>query len=164
MPNGSSRRDARAGFGRQAPAAVTIGNALPEIAAVAQRCREFAQGAGMDADALADLQVALDEVLSNAIRYAFPDGGSHPIDVRFRASARAVEVTIEYGGIAFDPADAPPPDLRSPLAERREGGLGIHFVRQLMDETRYRRAGGRNRVTLVRKLGRESGAVADGTS
>lgn len=164
MPNGSSRRDAHAGFGGLVLTAITIGNVLPEIAAVAQRCREFARDAGIGADVLADLQVALDEVLSNAIRYAFPDGGSHPIDVRFRASARAVEVTIEYGGIAFDPADAPPPDLRSPLGERREGGLGIHFVRQLMDETRYRRAGGRNRVTLVRQLRRQSGAAADGTS
>lgn len=144
--------------------AITIGNALPEIAAVAQRCREFAQGAGIDADALADLQVALDEVLSNAIRYAFPDGGSHPIDVRFRGSAHTVEVTIDYGGIAFDPANAPPPDLHAPPGERRGGGLGIHFVRQLMDETRYRRTGGRNRVTLVRKLRRQSGAAADGTS
>lgn len=143
---------------------ITIAGALPEIAAAAQCCREFAQQAHIDADILADLQVALDEVLSNAIRHAFPDGGSHPIDVRFRLSASAVEVTIEYAGPAFDPAGAAPPDLRSPLSERTAGGLGIHFVRQLMDETRYRRVGERNRLTLTRLLTRRTGAGPDGTA
>ena len=146
----------------QAVAEITIGSALPEIAAVAQCCRDFAQHARIDADALADLQVALDEVLSNAIRHALPDGGSHPIDVRFRLSASAVEVTVEYAGPAFDPASAAPPELRSPLSERSEGGLGIHFVRQLMDETRYRRVGERNRLTLIRRLARRTGAGSDG--
>ena len=143
---------------------ITIGSTLPEIAAVAKCCSEFAQHARNDADALADLQVAIDEVLSNAIRHAFPDGGAHPIDVRFRLSASAVEVTIEYAGVAFDPAGAAPPDLRSPLSERREGGLGIHFVRQLMDETRYSRIGDRNQLTLTRRLKRRTGAGSDGTA
>ncbi len=142
---------------------ITIGNALPEIAAVAQCCSDFARRAGIDANALADLQVALDEVLSNAIRHAFPDGGFHPIDVRFRLSASAVEVTIEYAGLAFDPLSAAPPDLDSPLSERSEGGLGIHFVRQLMDETRYRRIGETNHLTLTRRRTRHTGARSDGT-
>lgn len=147
-----------------AAASITIGNALPEIAAVAQCCRDFARRAAIDANALADLQVALDEVLSNAIRHAFPDGGSHPIDVRFRLSESVVEVTIEYAGLAFDPLSAAPPDLSTPLSERSEGGLGIHFVRQLMDETRYGRIGNINRLTLTRKREPRTGARSDGTA
>lgn len=130
--------------------AVTIGNSLPEIAAVADECRRIAERIGLDASATADVQVALDEIVSNAIRYAFPEGERHSISVRFRVVDAALEVTIEYSGVAFDPANAPPPDRSAPLAQRRVGGLGAHFARELMDEIRYRRVGELNRVTLVR--------------
>ena len=41
--------------------------------------------------------------------------------------------------------------INKPLAERKIGGLGIHFVRQLVDEIRYERSGGKNIVSLTRK-------------
>jgi anti-sigma regulatory factor (Ser/Thr protein kinase) len=143
---------------------VTIGNALPQIAAVAAECHRVAHWVGVEADALADLQVALDEILSNAIRYAFPDGGSHPIVVCFSYDGTAIEITVEYGGVPFDPADAPPPDRDSPLSARRPGGLGVHFARELMDQLHYRRVGMTNCVTLVRKLSRKTGAGPDGSA
>ena len=45
-------------------------------------------------------------------------------------------------------------DYREPKsAEDREiGGLGIHLVRQLMDEIRYERVEGKNILTLVKKV------------
>lgn len=144
-------------------AVITIGNSMPEIAAVAARCREFGRLAGLDADALVDLQLALDEILSNAIRHALPDTDSRTIDVHFLARDDAIEVTVEYEGVPFDPAEAPPPDRRSPLPERRVGGLGVHFARELLDEMQYRRIGKLNRMTLIRKLPRPAGSDADGT-
>lgn len=128
------------------------------MAAVADECRRVAQDAGLDASALADVQVAIDEIVSNAVRHAFPDGGRHSITVRFRSVGAALEVTIEYGGVPFDPAEAPaPPDRGTPLANRAPGGLGLHFARELMDEVRYRRIGDLNRVTLTRKPTRPAG-------
>lgn len=148
---------------RQPPVAtITIGNSLPEIAAVTAQCRRVAELAQLDGDALADVLLALDEILSNAIRHAFPQGGSHPITVRFHVGEAAIEVAIEYGGVPFDPADAPPPDRERPLAERRVGGLGLHFTQALMDELRYRRIGDVNRVTLMKKRTHHTGARTDG--
>ncbi|MCL4183757.1 MAG: ATP-binding protein [Burkholderiaceae bacterium] len=141
---------------------ITIGNSLPEIAAVDAQCRRIAGFARLDADTLADLLLALDEILSNAIRHAFPDGGQHPITVRFHVDEQAIEVAIEYGGVPFDPADAPPPDRDKPLAERRTGGLGLHFTQALMDGLRYCRVGDVNRVTLVKKRAHRRGADSDG--
>lgn len=138
--------------------AITIGNTLSEMAAVVDECRRVARDAGLDASAHADVQVAIDEIVSNAIRYAFPEGGRHPITVRFRLVGTALEVTIEYGGVPFDPAQAPsPPDRGTPLADRPVGGLGAHFARKLMDEVRYRRIGDLNCVTLTRGPTRPAG-------
>src|SRR5690606_29375570 len=108
-----------------------------------------ADAAGLGAGARADLLLILDELLSNAIRHAFPDGGAHAIDLKFRVRRSGLEATVEYGGVAFDPATAPLPERRSSLDERPLGGLGVHFVRELADELRYRRVGDRNRVILT---------------
>lgn len=147
---------------RDPVAAITIDNSLTELVAVTTQCRRVAELAQLDADARADLLLALDEILSNAIRHAFPDGGTHPITVRFHLDETAIEVTIEYGGVPFDPVDAPPPDRDRPLAERRVGGLGLHFTRALMDEVRYRRIDDVNRVTLTKTRTHRRGARTDG--
>jgi anti-sigma regulatory factor (Ser/Thr protein kinase) len=46
----------------------------------------------------------------------------------------------------------PSPDVGKPIAERKIGGLGIHFLRTIMSEVTYSRAEGRNRLTLKRSL------------
>ena len=59
---------------------------------------------------------------------------------------------IEDGGAAFDPTQAAAPALGATLQERKPGGMGILFVRQLMDSFEYRREGERNHLTLRRRL------------
>ena len=51
-------------------------------------------------------------------------------------------------GSAFDPREAPLPNLDAPLEERQAGGLGMHLVRETMDEIDYRREDGRNVLTV----------------
>ena len=54
----------------------------------------------------------------------------------------------------FDPlTQAQPAVLEGPLDERPIGGLGLHFVRTLMDEVSYRRDGALNRLTLIKYIG-----------
>ena len=59
-----------------------------------------------------------------------------------------VTATVVDDGEAFDPREAPPPDLDAPLEERQAGGLGMHLVRATMDEVDYRREDGRNVLTV----------------
>jgi anti-sigma regulatory factor (Ser/Thr protein kinase) len=51
-------------------------------------------------------------------------------------------------GVAFDPSAAPQVDVEQPLEERRVGGLGIHLVRQFVEQLEYRRLEGRNDLKL----------------
>jgi serine/threonine-protein kinase RsbW len=55
-------------------------------------------------------------------------------------------------GIAFDPLKVPPPDLTADLGSRPIGGLGVHFVKTLMDEVAYRRDGNRNVLTMRKRF------------
>ncbi len=101
---------------------------------------------------VADMQVALDEVLANIISYAHAEGTIHAIRVRLTVSPEALEAEVEDDGRPFDPLAVPAPDLQAPLRERRVGGLGIHFVRRLMSEVRYARVEGRNHLVLRKRL------------
>lgn len=51
---------------------------------------------------------------------------------------------ITDDGVAFDPLAAGPPDTSLPIEAREIGGLGIHLVRNLMDQVAYVRSGNHN--------------------
>ena len=131
---------------------ITIANALPETGRVASLLAEFASPYAVPAPIIADMSVALDEVLSNIIKYGYTDSNRHEITIRFTVSARELTAEVEDDGRAFDPLSVPPPDLHKPLAERKIGGLGIHFLRTLLTEVSYCRSGDRNRLVLKKSL------------
>jgi anti-sigma regulatory factor (Ser/Thr protein kinase) len=114
---------------------------------------EFTAALGLAPDACWPFRVALDEVLSNIVKYAYAGGPGGPIEVEFRMDKGVLRLTILDDGAPFDPLQAPPPDLASPLERRAAGGLGIALVRTLMDSVAYERKGGRNRLVLERKVG-----------
>ena len=99
------------------------------------------------------LNLSLDELLTNTISYGYDDGDSHRIDVAVRMEGSAIVVEISDDAKPFDPADAPQPDTGAMLEDRPIGGLGVHFVRKMMDGFRYSRSGGRNVVTLTKEAG-----------
>jgi anti-anti-sigma factor len=104
-------------------------------------------------DAVAnDVNVALDEALSNIVAYGYEAPGSDTIVVRLAYQNGEVRVEVEDAGRPFDPLHAPPPDFTADLAERRVGGLGIHFIKSLMDTVRYDRIDGRNRLCMIKQV------------
>lgn len=132
--------------------AITITNRASELGRVAALADEFAAANRLPSEAIADLQVALDEVLTNIIKYGYSDGATHEISVRLSVENDALVGEIEDDGRPFDPLALPGPDLTTPLRERRVGGVGIHFLRNLMSAVSYRRVADRNRLQFRRNL------------
>ena len=99
---------------------------------------------------LVQLQVALDEVVSNVIKYAWPEGGSHEIRIRITVDAGKVKIDIADDGRSFDPRNTAPPAVSPPGQRRRPGGVGLHMVKQLMDGFEYARVDGSNHSTLTK--------------
>jgi serine/threonine-protein kinase RsbW len=93
------------------------------------------------------MNVALDEMLSNIIKYGYTDDAIHEIHVRLSVSGRMLVAEIEDDGQPFDPCAAGPVDVDAPFEERKVGGLGIHIVRNLMAEVGYARVADRNRLS-----------------
>lgn len=112
----------------------------------------------LDTGAVADMQVALDEILSNILKNGFADGNAHRVDIALAVDGDRLTAELEDDCAPFDPLAVPPPELGAPLQERRVGGLGVHFVRRLMSNVSYTRVGSRNRLVLTKTLAREDGA------
>ncbi len=64
-------------------------------------------------------------------------------------------VTITDDGVPFNPLSAEAPRLDAPLEEREIGGLGIHLVRNMIDDVTYNRRIGKNVMTLMNHIEQE---------
>ncbi len=131
---------------------ITIVNRGSELARVADLLDRLGAEHHLAPEVLADMQVALDEVVTNITEYAYTDNAEHKIHICFRVLDNVLEAVIEDDGAPFNPLAIPGPDISKPLRERRVGGVGIHFVRSLMDEVAYDRAGERNRLVLRKRF------------
>ena len=106
-----------------------------------------------------DVQVALDEALSNIVAYGYEAPGSGTIVVRLAYRNDEVRIEVEDEGRAFDPLQAPLPDLTADLAQRQVGGLGIHFIKTLMDTVSYDRRDGKNWLRMAKRVPTRSDAT-----
>ena len=106
---------------------------------------------------------AVDEALTNIVRHSYGNRLDQPIAMYFRRTQRRHEGQVQDGleillcdrGPAVDTSK-----LRGrPLEEIRPGGLGLHFIRQAMDTVEFTRKGPRNRLRLVKYLGRTDNPV-----
>jgi serine/threonine-protein kinase RsbW len=129
-----------------------IANDVAELSRVAESVDRYCDENGVPADAAFNINVVLEELLMNTISYGFTDAKPHEIEVTIVKGRETITVEISDDGQAFDPLQAAAPDLNAPLAERRIGGLGIHFVKTLMDTVEYRHADGRNHVILGKRI------------
>ena len=133
-------------------AAISITNAPGELVRVSELADRFAAANQLSQDVAADLHVALDEVLTNIIKYGYADEQTHEISIRLTVEDDVLVAEIEDDGRSFDPLTVPEPAVHAPLRERRVGGVGIHFVRKLMHEVSYRRIADRNRLVFSKRL------------
>ncbi|HZT51308.1 MAG TPA: ATP-binding protein [Stellaceae bacterium] len=113
----------------------------------------FARAHGVEGDDIARFLVALEELVSNLVKYGYDDPGPRgTVAVTLRLADRRLKLEIVDDGRPFDPFAQAPPDLDAPLEERPVGGLGLHLVRRLMDEARYRREGHCNVTEIGRPI------------
>lgn len=113
---------------------------------------------GCSAASAQQMAVVAEEVFSNIIRDAWPDGtpGHCTVDVEGVAAADTINVTLrtEDDGVAFDPLAAELPDLDALLEDRPIGGVGILLIKTMTDNQSYQRVAGRNILQVSKKCPR----------
>ncbi len=134
---------------------ICISNDLKELEKISKIIEIFSNDACLTCKTTSALGLILDELLSNIIFYSFPDNKTNEIKILFEKSRKTADVTIEYGGIEFDPRNAPKPNLESLAEDRQIGGLGIHIVLKMTHLFEYKRKKEVNTIFLKLKIDKE---------
>jgi serine/threonine-protein kinase RsbW len=144
------------GAGRRRKVSIEVGNTIAEMRKVVELVDRFGAANHVPQRVVNDLNLCLDELLNNTISYGYEDARLHRIVVRLSLSNNRLVAEIKDDAKPFDPnsATAVPPD--GTLEARQVGGLGIHFVKTLVDELGYIRRGRYNVVKITKRLGEES--------
>ena len=98
------------------------------------------------------VSLAIEELVTNCIKYGYRDSNNHTIDFLLSVSEGTLRLDVIDDGSPFNPLDAPRPDLSLPPEKRPLGGLGLHLLRELADDMRYERRDGTNRLTLTKGM------------
>lgn len=154
MPVSSQANHRR--WGRSAAMAarldISIANDREAIPEIVSAVTALIEENGLAPDIAYALELAIDELVTNAISYGYPDGGPGTVAVEVGIESDRVVLVVRDDGIAFDPlAQAPEPTLEGNVEDRPIGGLGLHLVEAMMDDVAYERRDGENRLTCIKR-------------
>jgi anti-sigma regulatory factor (Ser/Thr protein kinase) len=139
-----------------------VSSSAANLARIAEFVGELARSVGMDDSAVYDIQMAVDEACTNSITHAYAGVETGEIRVCCHADEHDFVVSITDQGRPFDPSSVPEPDLSVPLVDRQIGGLGLFFMRQLMDQIEFSSGRRFGNQVVMRKHRNQSSRPKDG--
>ncbi len=137
----------------------TIANDFTALQALMDGATDFLESQGVDAQAVYRINLALEEMVTNIIKYGYDEPGRHPIEVMIEVGEKEVTASIVDDGHDFNPVlqERKPPSEK--VEDREIGGLGIHLMKKLLHRLEHRREEGRNilEITALRQPAPPSG-------
>ena len=118
---------------------------------IARFVERAGQEAGLDEVAICRCQLAVDEACTNIIEHGYEGEGRGDIDIRCEGGAGELVITIWDNAQPFDPTGVPSPHLQARLDEMPVGGLGLYFMKQVMDAVEFSHERGGNKLVLVKR-------------
>lgn len=139
---------------------LTVPGRFDRLETIAKFVEQAGQDAGLDEVAICRCQLAVDEAVTNIIEHGYEGEGRGDIDLRCdcEPGQGQLVITIHDQAKPFDPADVPAPTLNASLEDMQIGGLGLYFMRQVMDAVEFSYEDGGNKLVLMKK--RETGGDA----
>ena len=134
--------------------ALSISNDLEQMSNFMEAFETFAEQSELPFAVRCKVAMVFDELLNNVISYGFQDEKEHTIDIQVDVYPSYLSVVIRDDGVPFNPFTQEAPDTGLSIEDREIGGLGIHLVRNVMDEVGYERKVNQNVLTLVKHFNR----------
>jgi len=131
---------------------------LDELPRVIEFVRRSCHQARMTDDAIFACELATDEACTNIIEHAYAGRDDGEIQVSCQVIEDRFVIQFRDHGQPFDPNLIKTPDLTTELSQRPVGGLGLHFMRSLMDDVHFKfdhREG--NTLIMVKRLSPDAG-------
>lgn len=116
---------------------LTVPSDLANLERIADFVTDAALRLGLSEQQAFEVQMAADEACANVIQHAYGPGVEGEIVIRCEVEGDEFVITIRDHGRAFDPEEVAEPDLACPLEKRQVGGLGLFFMRKMMDRVAF---------------------------
>ena len=124
------------------------------LAVISDFVVEQAEHAGFSPSEVYSIQTAVDEACANIIDHAYGGEDLGEIEIKTKSVTNGLRIEIKDEGKPFNPDEIPSPDITSPLEIRKERGLGVFFIRKLMDVAVFDFSQSKgNTLTLVKYKG-----------
>lgn len=129
-------------------------NQISEVSLLEGFVEQLGEELSLDMALSFNLNLVLEEVVTNVINYGFPPTEEHTFTILADGEVGGVlTLQVVDDGVAFNPLEeAPEVDITLGVEERPIGGLGIFLVKQIMDEVAYERTDGKNIFTMKKLL------------
>ena len=127
---------------------ISCQNDMQELTHVIQLVNVFLEPRELQSKLVYAVNLILEEILVNIIKYGYDDEDSHEIEVRIGVEEEEVALTVIDDGKEFNPLTVPRPDHSKSAMERIEEGLGLQFVRHMRNAMEYRREGEKNILSI----------------
>ncbi|MFZ0612665.1 MAG: ATP-binding protein [Desulfobacterales bacterium] len=131
---------------------ITLKNRISELEKLDRKLRAFGNGIGLSKACIFQINLAVDELFTNIVKYGYADDDLHTIVVAVSHADGKITIRIEDNGIPFDPAAKQTSKLKDPVENCKIGGLGLHLVQKIMDGIVYERCGEKNVITLTKTI------------
>jgi serine/threonine-protein kinase RsbW len=125
-----------------------IENQVGELSTLAEKIEVLAEKWELPKTLTMNLNLVIEEALSNIIFYAFADKDPHKIKISISLFKNRLEIKISDDGIPFNPLLQQQPDITLTAKDRPVGGLGIFLISRIMDKVHYTRQNNHNILTL----------------
>eukprot|EP01156_Anaeramoeba_ignava_P018129 Anaeramoba_ignava/a90905_3.p1 GENE.a90905_3~~a90905_3.p1 ORF type:complete len:140 (-),score=31.01 a90905_3:209-628(-) len=131
---------------------IAIKNQISEISKISELVEKLGEKFDLPMKTVFDINLSLDEIITNTISYGYDDVEEHYIKIDIAANDTEVVLTVIDDGKKFNPLDKGEPDLDRDLEDIEIGGLGIMFVKEKMDEIKYLREDEKNILILKKRI------------
>ena len=119
---------------------------------VCQSCvRAFAQKIGFGGREIFDIELSVEEAVSNVIKHAFDPQDAETFDIICRRIPLGLMITIKEKGIPFDPGTLAPYDPAALAQDESASGLGLFLMKKAVDEVSFHNLGPEGKETRLTK-------------
>ena len=135
---------------------ICIKNKISELEKVAQFIEEIGEELGLSMELQMNLNLVMEEMVTNVIFYAYPEGVIADIELLAKSDGKELTFVLSDQGKEFDPTAKEDTDLDVNPADRDLGGMGIFIVKNIMNKVTYQRLEGKNLLTMTKGIEDES--------
>ena len=135
---------------------LTLSNNIQELNKLEPFLNNFFEQNNLDMSQLPQLDLALEEAITNVIMYAYPDGEKGTAELTINVNDGKIYSTLTDSGTPFNPLEQQEENLDVSLEERKIGGLGIHLIKEIMSKVEYEYVDGKNVLKMTYDLGFET--------